>query len=61
MPVGLSPNTAPTIKSKSVGNIRQLLQLVNNLLAAKHRRIKRPISLTTRSLSRPALTEFTSL
>ena len=55
MPVSLSPRDGLTNQIQIGCNIRQLLQLFNVPLAAKRCRGRRPISLTTGSLSRSAL------
>ena len=55
MPIGLSPGTAPLIKSESVAISTSYPKFVNNLLAAKHCWRRRPISLTNRSVSRSIL------
>ena len=59
MPVGLSPGTAPPIKSESVAISNTYPKFVNNLLAACCSRqtllASAPISLTNRSLSRSIL------
>ena len=55
MPVGLSPKTSPPIKSESVAISAKYPNLSTFCWPPKHRRVRRPISLTTRSLSRLTL------
>ena len=55
MPVGPSPRAAPPIRFESVAISTSYPKFVNNLLAAKHCQGRRPISLTSRSLSRTIL------
>ena len=51
MPVGLSPNTGPPIKFKSVAYILHLPQPVNIIWIDKRCQLWRPISLTICGLS----------
>ena len=55
MPVGLSSQDGSTNQIRIGCNIHLVPRVVNNLIAAKHCRGRRPISLTTGGLSRSAL------